>query len=333
MILIINKMRYSHLLFFLFVIISIGCTSKQSSIQGKYQIIVDGVEEELIEIKKVKNNKYSIIADNQWEEDAIWDPKNKTLIGEWRYYHKNISGKHIATLNLDNSFSVIVQSKGSSKKSTRPVIWKPLTDDENAMGKNIAKNIYNKYSKSVGTIYIKEYDEEYSSNGTCWKYLDKVITNWHVIEDPYGKVYYSFDNGKTKHEIKNLSHYDVFNDIAVFNDVSKSKDSNIVLEDKMPSVGDRLVVIGNPFGLSKSLSEGLVSNIKNENRKTSIQFTAPVSPGSSGSPVFDSKGNVLGMATASYDEGQNLNFAIPSSYISDLLLKQDGEIPFEYHFK
>ena len=72
--------------------------------------------------------------------------------------------------------------------------------------------------------------------------------------------------------------------------------------------GQTVLVIGNPEGLQGSVSEGIISAFR-ENRSM-IQITAPISPGSSGSPVMDELGQVIGVATMVTREGQNLGFAI-----------------------
>jgi len=81
--------------------------------------------------------------------------------------------------------------------------------------------------------------------------------------------------------------------------------------------GETVLVIGNPEGLQGSVSNGIISAFR-ENRSY-IQITAPISPGSSGSPVFDETGQVIGMATLVSKEGQNLNFAISAEKIEAVL--------------
>jgi S1-C subfamily serine protease len=73
--------------------------------------------------------------------------------------------------------------------------------------------------------------------------------------------------------------------------------------------GQRVLVIGNPHGLQGTVSDGLIAGFR-DNRSL-IQITAPISPGSSGSPVLDDNGQVIGVATLIEVDGQNLNFAIP----------------------
>jgi trehalose/maltose transport system substrate-binding protein len=81
--------------------------------------------------------------------------------------------------------------------------------------------------------------------------------------------------------------------------------------------GERVVVIGNPTGLTGTVSDGIISAFR-ENRSM-IQITAPISPGSSGSPVLDDGGSVIGVATLISSEGQNLNFAIAVEKVSAAL--------------
>jgi tetratricopeptide (TPR) repeat protein len=84
--------------------------------------------------------------------------------------------------------------------------------------------------------------------------------------------------------------------------------------------GQRVLVIGNPEGLTGTVSDGIISAFRKNGAM--IQITAPVSPGSSGSPVLDPEsGNVIGIATAIRKEGQNLNFAISADAIKTEIAK------------
>ena len=86
--------------------------------------------------------------------------------------------------------------------------------------------------------------------------------------------------------------------------------------------GDRVIVVGNPEGLQGTASEGIISSIRMQG--TLFQITAPVSEGSSGSPVFNEDGYVIGIVTLSAMKGQNLNFAIASNVIYDALALKRG---------
>jgi serine protease Do len=77
--------------------------------------------------------------------------------------------------------------------------------------------------------------------------------------------------------------------------------------------GQRILVIGNPEGLEGTVSDGIISAFRSG--RSMIQITAPISPESSGSPVLDESGNVIGIATAIDEDGQNLNFAISADAV------------------
>jgi tetratricopeptide (TPR) repeat protein len=87
----------------------------------------------------------------------------------------------------------------------------------------------------------------------------------------------------------------------------------------LPDVGERVFVIGTPLGYGQTVSDGIVSAVRNiEPYGQVIQITAPISPGSSGSPVFNMRGEVIGVAISQVVDGQNLNFAIPAERIQSL---------------
>ena len=83
-------------------------------------------------------------------------------------------------------------------------------------------------------------------------------------------------------------------------------------------IGETVYAIGSPVGLEGTFSNGIVSGFRNVGEQRLIQITAPISPGSSGGPVTNSKGAVVGVAVATLKDGQNLNFAVPSNYLSQL---------------
>ena len=85
-----------------------------------------------------------------------------------------------------------------------------------------------------------------------------------------------------------------------------------------PTVGERVVVLGSPLGLEQTVTEGLVSAIRTvRDRGEFLQISAPISPGSSGGPVVNMTGQVIGIVTFQV-RGQNINFAVPGYRILDL---------------
>jgi len=83
--------------------------------------------------------------------------------------------------------------------------------------------------------------------------------------------------------------------------------------------GQRVVAIGSPFGLMNTISDGIVSGFRKYNSFDYIQITTPISPGSSGGALLNMYGELVGITTAIFQQGQNLSLAVPSRYIIELL--------------
>jgi len=85
--------------------------------------------------------------------------------------------------------------------------------------------------------------------------------------------------------------------------------------------GQQIAVIGSPKRLQNSITNGLVSQLRNVENVTLFQISAPISPSSSGSPVFNEAGEVVGIAVSSLEEQnvQNINFALPSNYLLQMM--------------
>ncbi len=95
--------------------------------------------------------------------------------------------------------------------------------------------------------------------------------------------------------------------------------SFLSIDMKTPAVGDKVVVIGNPLGFEQTVSDGILSAVRElPDLGKMFQITAPISPGSSGSPVVNMKGKVIGVASLTVKGGENINFAIPIEKLKDL---------------
>lgn len=89
--------------------------------------------------------------------------------------------------------------------------------------------------------------------------------------------------------------------------------------------GDRVVAIGHPFGLDHTVSDGLLSAVRKLPEGLSLlQISAPISPGSSGGPLLNDRGEVIGVATLASVGGQNLNFCVPINLLKPLLAAKGG---------
>jgi tetratricopeptide (TPR) repeat protein len=147
---------------------------------------------------------------------------------------------------------------------------------------------------------------------------DRVVTNRHVIDNAYRAEVHSY-NGNV-YQVKGVIAVDAEGDLALLRvDAPPSQVSSLSLDRTSPQEGESVLVIGNPFGLEGSVTNGIVSAVRDiPTFGRIIQITAPISPGSSGSPVVNMQGQVIGVATLQITGGQSVNFAIPSERISQL---------------
>lgn len=151
------------------------------------------------------------------------------------------------------------------------------------------------------------------STGSGFFYSDAahVVTNYHVIEDAYKIVCITSDD--VSHDVDYIYYYSEEMDLAVI--VPKDIDYNnlVYLENSKTEIekGATVYAIGSPLGIQNTLSQGIISGRHSTNGIEAIQFTASISSGSSGGALLDEKGRVLGITFASYQNGQNLNLAIP----------------------
>src|ERR1043165_288710 len=148
---------------------------------------------------------------------------------------------------------------------------------------------------------------------------DRIVTNRHVIEGAYSAEVHSSTGGV--YPVKGVLAVDAEGDIALLKiDVPPPNQvRSLSLDRTSPQEGESVVVIGNPFGLEGSVTNGIVSAVRDiPGFGRIIQITAPISPGSSGSPVVNMQGQVIGVATLQVAGGQSVNFAIPSERIAQL---------------
>ncbi len=178
--------------------------------------------------------------------------------------------------------------------------------------------IYEANKNSTVLIKILDGEGKQTAQGSGFLVSEdgRIFTNFHVIRHAKAASVY-------------LSNGDAYDAVEVV-DVDKRRDIALLkirAVDQRPvrlgrssdlKVGDKIFALTNPNGLQNSLSEGIVSAIRQADGFKLLQITAPISPGSSGGPIFDSKGNVVGIAVGTW-EGQALNVAIPIDYARGML--------------
>jgi tetratricopeptide (TPR) repeat protein len=171
-------------------------------------------------------------------------------------------------------------------------------------------------------IVLLTYDKEgkFLGQGTGFFITQEgdVITNYHVLKGA-SRADVRMSDGKM-YPVKKVIAEDEEGDlIRVSIDIPKEVVRPLSIQSSFPEVGERIIVIGTPLGLEKTVSDGIVSAVREvPDFGKIIQVTAPISPGSSGSPVVNMKGEVVGVVSFFLMPGQNLNFAVPGERIARL---------------
>src|SRR5262249_5691796 len=144
-----------------------------------------------------------------------------------------------------------------------------------------------------------------------------IVTNHHVVRDATRISAKMVASGKLL-AVKRVINADAKRDLALLEVYDADAPSLELGGSSSLALGQEILVIGNPEGLEGTLSMGIISGFREFGGQQFIQISAPISPGSSGGPVIDSSGKVIGVTVAALREGQNLNFAIPSDDVRAL---------------
>ena len=155
-----------------------------------------------------------------------------------------------------------------------------------------------------------------------------IVTNFHVIEE--ASIIGFMRVGQIQlHAIKSVRGYNTTYDLAIL-EVPFTHVSPLYIGDSASvRKGETVYVAGNPLGFEGTFSDGTLSAFRRDAGVDLLQITAPISPGSSGGPVLNGNAEVIGVATSRLEtaDAQNLNFAIPSNYLKDMLRAAGVRLP------
>ncbi|MBA3452425.1 MAG: trypsin-like peptidase domain-containing protein [Deltaproteobacteria bacterium] len=182
--------------------------------------------------------------------------------------------------------------------------------------------LFTEFAPSVVTIMVKGPMGEGGGTGFIIDANGTVGTNYHVIQHAT-EIKVKLMDGTIASEVEILVENEP-NDLALLSIKSDKKLPPVALGDSDKiTVGERAVSIGNPVGLEHTLTDGLISARRVIEGRKMIQMSTPVSPGNSGGPLFNSKGEVIGITTAIFMGGsflaQNLNLAMPVNDLRAML--------------
>jgi len=148
----------------------------------------------------------------------------------------------------------------------------------------------------------------------------QVVTNLHVIRGARRSEVKTLDGKGRIYPVAGLLAVDEEGDLALLSvELPPGRGRSSELATVLPEEGEKIFVIGNPLKLEGSVSDGIVSAVRElPNIGKIIQITAPISHGNSGSPVFNLRGQVVGVVTIKVTNGQNINLAIGAARVRQL---------------
>jgi len=155
----------------------------------------------------------------------------------------------------------------------------------------------------------------------------KFVTNYHVIQEA-ARLSVKLLDGAEYRDVS-LVAADPASDLALMQIPGASGLPAMRMgSDTQMEVGDRVFVMGNPLGMGGTFTDGMVSGKRPLEGVAMLQISAPISPGSSGGPVMNERGEVIGVATMMVMGGQNLNMAVPVRYLAPMLALRTEARPF-----
>jgi hypothetical protein len=200
---------------------------------------------------------------------------------------------------------------------------------------DVATTVFGKVSKSVVTVEALTPDQKVQGSGVVYditffaledprpltdvetrSFSSLVVTNAHVVKNA-NRVSVTRGSRQYKASIEYVD--DVF-------DLAFLRVDGVVLSDSLPfpgtevRVGQKVFAVGSPLGFENTISEGIISGVREQDGVTFLQTTAPISAGSSGGGLFDGKGGLVGITTFKSRGGENLNFAVDVNHVAEFIV-------------
>jgi hypothetical protein len=184
-----------------------------------------------------------------------------------------------------------------------------------AQGESLPELIRRVKPSVVSVITYNAKDEVALTGSGFFIRPGQVLTNLHVVEGAHHAEVRTFEGKGKTYRVSGLASVDEDGDLAVLSVEMPSERSSVVeTASAAPEEGEHVFVIGNPLRLEGSVADGIVSAVREVPGLGSIvQITAPISHGNSGSPVFNMRGQVVGIVTIRVMNGQNINLALGAS--------------------
>jgi membrane-bound inhibitor of C-type lysozyme len=236
-------------------------------------------------------------------ENIIYDNNNTDVIScKWGEWIDSRCPLTIKAVGVGTTTLIISTDDEKEKLYIKVNVIKEPTKKELA-----AKDLYAQCGASTVEITAMN-GSEFSQGSGFFVSDDIVVTNYHVIAGASKIVVKTKD--ERAYEVKTILGYDVTLDLALLQ-VEVKGNPFLGIASENASVGETIYALGSPLGLTGTMTSGMISTSnRNIEGVDYIQITAPLSAGNSGGPLLNVYGEVIGVNTMYYVDGQNLNFAI-----------------------
>jgi S1-C subfamily serine protease len=173
------------------------------------------------------------------------------------------------------------------------------------------QRVYRKVLPSVMTLEVENQSgRRFVGSAVMTLADDTAITAWHVVNDARS-VWATFQDG-TRVKVSGWIDRDPERDLALIKLEKPLPGRRVNLSPNLEEVAARAYVIGAPKGYGFSISDGLVSQVRQLDGFAQYQISCPISAGNSGGPVLNERGQVIGIVSWTKSDAQNVSFAVPS---------------------
>lgn len=219
------------------------------------------------------------------------------VVNQFLIHHSNISyANTLSTYSeeVNYNFRLTPKENNLNNNNKVPYVSQKLTPSD-IYAQNIDSMVYIETDIAQGSGVIIGKDGSF-------------VTCFHVIADAdWIKV--TLNNGTT-YNVKGFKYINPLEDIAILTLDTTDRFKPIKISKSMSKIGEKIFTISNPRGIHFAFSDGMINHISKDN----IQFSAPISTGSSGGALLNEKGELTGIITSYITEAQNINLAIPNEY-------------------
>lgn len=193
----------------------------------------------------------------------------------------------------------------TSKESSQSIAYDRSPNNGTVL---TGKQIYEKCSSAVFMVVTSTYNASYQGSGFFISSTGTAVSNYHVFEGTSIGAEWILTTDGSRYKVKNVKYKSKNEDIIIFTVDSPKSFNYLKIATKKPSIGDKAYAIGSPRGLDNTLSDGMISQIRENDY---LQISVPIDHGSSGGALLNEYGEVIGITSGGRDDsGANLNYAI-----------------------